>query len=194
MSTTTNLIRDDFAAARDVLARCSADTGLHDKIRRAGDLLAATLRGGGKIIACGNGGSHCDAMHFAEELSGRYRLNRPALAAIAVSDPAHLSCVANDFGYDAVFERYVEAVGREGDALLLFTSSGNSANLVRAAGIARKMGIPVVGLTGKDGGALAPLCDIELRIPHDGYADRIQELHIKIVHIMIHYIETELGY
>ena len=194
MSTTTNLIRDDFAAARDVLARGSADTGLHDKIRRAGDLLAATLRGGGKIIACGNGGSHCDAMHFAEELSGRYRLNRPALAAIAVSDPAHLSCVANDFGYDAVFERYVEAVGREGDALLLFTSSGNSANLVRAAGIARKMGIPVVGLTGKDGGALAPLCDIELRIPHDGYADRIQELHIKIVHIMIHYIETELGY
>ena len=194
MSTTTNLIQDDFAAARDVLTRCAADPALRQRIAEAGDLLATTLRDGGKIITCGNGGSHCDAMHFAEELSGRYRLNRPALAAIAASDPSHLSCVANDFGYDAVFERYVAAVGRPGDALLLFTSSGNSANLVRAAEQARRQGIRVIGFTGKDGGSVAPLCDIELRIPHDGFADRIQELHIKLVHILIHYIETELGY
>lgn len=194
MSTTIDQIQHDFESAQQVLAEFCADVSVWGRIAEVGDTLVQTLRSGNKIFSCGNGGSHCDAMHFAEELSGRYRNNRPALAALAISDVSHITCVANDFGYDAIFERYLEAVGNKGDAVVLFSSSGNSRNLVRAAEQARKQGITVIGFTGKDGGAIAPLCDKELRISSFGYADRIQELHIKLIHALIHYIETELGY
>jgi len=148
------------------------------------------MRSGGKVISCGNGGSMCDAMHFAEELTGRYRADRLALPAIAISDPSHLTCVGNDHGYEFVFSRFVEAMGQPGDVLLAISTSGNSPNVVRAAQAAKDGGMMVVGLTGKDGGALAPLCDAEVRVPWDGYADRIQEVHIKCIHALIDHIEA----
>ena len=134
----------------------------------------------------------CDAMHFAEELSGRYRENRPALAAMSISDPSHMSCVGNDYGYDFVFSRMVEALGQDGDVLVAISTSGNSSNVVKAVEAAKARGIFVLGLTGKDGGKLGPLCDVEVRVPWNGYADRIQEIHIKVIHSFIDYIETKL--
>jgi D-sedoheptulose 7-phosphate isomerase len=151
--------------------------------------MAECLLNGGKIISCGNGGSHCDAMHFAEELSGRYRGNRKALAAMAISDPSHISCVGNDYGYDFIFSRYVEALGKSGDILLGISSSGNSRNVILAMETAKAMGMKTIGLTGKDGGAMASLCDIEIRAPKSEYADRAQEIHIKVIHALIDSIE-----
>lgn len=151
--------------------------------------MAQSLKRGGKIISCGNGGSMCDAMHFAEELTGRYRNDRPSMAAISISDPSHISCVANDYGYEFVFSRFLESVGNDGDVLLAISTSGNSANVVRAAITARTRGMKVVGLTGKDGGKLAPLCDLEIRAPQSDYADRVQEIHIKVIHSLIDYLE-----
>ncbi|HYG38282.1 MAG TPA: D-sedoheptulose 7-phosphate isomerase [Cytophagales bacterium] len=155
------------------------------KIEAAAQEIANAIKNGKKVMSCGNGGSHCDAMHFAEELTGRYRENRPALPAIAISDVSHISCVGNDYGYDHVFSRFIEAVGTEGDVLLAISTSGNSANVLKAAEEARKKKIKVIGLTGKDGGKLAGLCDLEIRVNHHGFADRIQEIHIKVIHILI---------
>jgi D-sedoheptulose 7-phosphate isomerase len=153
------------------------------------------LQQGKKIIACGNGGSHCDAMHFAEELSGRYRENRPALAAMAISDPSHISCVSNDFGYNYVFSRFIEGLGNEGDVLFGISTSGNSANIIEAVKAAQTKGMAVVLLTGKDGGQLAAFDNVfEIRVDHFGYADRIQEIHIKVIHILIQLIEKEMGF
>jgi D-sedoheptulose 7-phosphate isomerase len=152
------------------------------------------LKAGGKILSCGNGGSHCDAMHFAEELTGRYRGNRPGIAAIAISDVSHISCVGNDYGFDQVFSRYVEAVGTKGDVLLGISSSGNSTNVINAMEAAKNKGMIVIGLTGKDGGKMAPLCDVEIRAPHSEFADRAQEIHIKVIHALIDSIEVGLGY
>jgi len=136
-----------------------------------------------------------DAMHFAEELSGKFRNDRPAYAAIAISSPAHITCVANDYGFDKVFSRGVEALGKPGDALLVISTSGNSPNIIEAARTAQANGIKVVALTGKDGGALAQekLIDYEIRIPWNGYSDRIQEMHIKCIHAMIDFIEKSLA-
>ncbi len=152
--------------------------------------MAEAIRSGNKIISCGNGGSHCDAMHFAEELSGRYRDNRRALAAIAISDVSHITCTANDYGFEYIFSRFVEGLGQPGDVLLGISTSGNSANVLRAAEAAKFRGMSVVALTGKDGGELAAFADVEIRVPHYGYADRIQEIHIKIIHVLILLIET----
>ena len=156
-------------------------------------MIAASLRNGGKVMSCGNGGSHCDAMHFAEELTGRYREDRPGYAGIAISDPSHLSCVSNDYGYQYVFSRYLEAVGRSGDVMLGISTSGNSGNIITAIEAAKNKGIKVVALTGKDGGKMAGLADVEIRVPYFGYADRIQEIHIKVIHILIMLIEKELA-
>jgi D-sedoheptulose 7-phosphate isomerase len=153
--------------------------------------LASCLAAGGRIFSCGNGGSMCDAMHFAEELSGRYRKDRRALAAQAISDPAHLTCVANDFGFDQVFARGVEAWARAGDALVVFSTSGNSPNVIQAAEAARARGVLVLGLLGKDGGRLKALCDRSVVVPAST-SDRIQEVHIKIVHLVIEEIERRL--
>jgi D-sedoheptulose 7-phosphate isomerase len=164
----------------------------HSSIAEAADLIAASLKNGGKIISCGNGGSSCDAMHFAEELTGRYRENRKALPAIAISDSSHMSCVANDYGYKYVFSRYLEALGTKGDVLLAISTSGNSENVLEAVKEAKNKGMFVVALTGKDGGKLLPLADVCINVPHVGFADRVQEVHIKIIHILILLIEQSM--
>ena len=152
--------------------------------------MVSALKNGGKIISCGNGGSMCDAMHFAEELSGRFRDDRAPLAAVSISDPSHISCVANDYGFDFVFSRYVEALGNSGDVLLAISTSGNSVNVIKAAEACKAKKIKVIGLTGKDGGKLSSLCDVEIRAPFSNYADRAQEIHIKVIHALIQYIES----
>lgn len=187
-----DLIRSELTDAAEVLNRFLADDANIQAIEQAAKLLADSFKAGGKVLSCGNGGSHCDAMHFAEELTGRYRENRPGYPAIAISDPSHLSCVANDFGYEYVFSRYLEAVGREGDVLFGLSTSGNSGNIIKAIEAAKAKGIQVIALTGKDGGKMAGLADVEIRVPHFGYADRIQEVHIKIIHILIQLVEKEM--
>jgi D-sedoheptulose 7-phosphate isomerase len=163
-------------------------------IDAAGQLMADTIAAGGKILSCGNGGSLCDAMHFAEEMTGRYRLNRPGFAAIAISDPSHMSCVGNDYGYDEVFARYTQAVGREGDVLLAITTSGTSKNVIKAVEAAKANGMKVVGMTGRSGTPLAEMADIAIVTPSgSAYADRVQELHIKAIHIMIELVERRLA-
>ena len=187
-----DIIRSELNEAADTLNKfLSEDANIH-AIQRAAVLLADSFKAGGKVLSCGNGGSHCDAMHFAEELTGRYRENRPGYPAIAISDVSHLSCVSNDFGYDYVFSRYVEAVGRAGDVLLGISTSGNSANIIKAIEAARAQGMKVITLTGKDGGKMTGSDDIEIRVPHFGYADRIQEIHIKVIHILMLLIEKEM--
>ncbi|TGD76935.1 D-sedoheptulose 7-phosphate isomerase [Hymenobacter wooponensis] len=185
----TDLIQAELTEARAVLDRFLQEPANLQAIAQAARLMADSLNENGKILTCGNGGSLCDAQHFAEELSGRYRQNRRALAAIALTEASHMSCVANDFGYDYVFSRFVEALGRPGDVLLAISTSGNSPNILNAAEAAKAAGMKVVSLTGKDGGKLAAISDVEIRVPHAGYADRIQEVHIKAIHIMIMLIE-----
>ncbi|ETE07586.1 phosphoheptose isomerase [Escherichia coli LAU-EC8] len=187
-----DLIRNELNEAAETLANFLKDDANIHAIQRAAVLLADSFKGGGKVLSCGNGGSHCDAMHFAEELTGRYRENRPGYPAIAISDVSHISCVGNDFGFNDIFSRYVEAVGREGDVLLGISTSGNSANVIKAIAAAREKGMKVITLTGKDGGKMAGTADIEIRVPHFGYADRIQEIHIKVIHILIQLIEKEM--
>jgi D-sedoheptulose 7-phosphate isomerase len=184
-----DLIRAELTEARSVLDQFLADDTNLACIAQAAELVAASLQQGGKVMTCGNGGSLCDAQHFAEELSGRYRQDRRALAAIALTEASHMTCVANDFGFEFVFSRFVEALGRPGDVLLAISTSGNSPNILRAAEAARALGVQVISLTGKDGGKLASLSDVEIRVPHFGFADRIQEVHIKAIHIMILLIE-----
>ncbi|MCC8374733.1 MULTISPECIES: D-sedoheptulose 7-phosphate isomerase [Photorhabdus] len=187
-----DLIRSELSEAVDTLAKFLSDDANIEAIQKAAVLLADSFKAGGKVLSCGNGGSHCDAMHFAEELTGRYRENRPGYPAIAISDVSHLSCVSNDFGYEFVFSRYVEAVGKEGDVLLGISTSGNSGNIIKAVEAARVRGMKVITLTGKDGGKMAGTADVEIRVPHFGYADRIQEIHIKVIHILIQLIEKEM--
>ncbi|BCK03801.1 D-sedoheptulose 7-phosphate isomerase [Vibrio cholerae] len=188
-----DLIRSELTEAADVLQKFLSDDHNIAQIEAAAKLIADSFKQGGKVLSCGNGGSHCDAMHFAEELTGRYRENRPGYPGIAISDPSHLSCVSNDFGYDYVFSRYVEAVGAKGDVLFGLSTSGNSGNILKAIEAAKTKGMKTIALTGKDGGKMAGLADVEIRVPHFGYADRIQEVHIKIIHIIIQLIEKEMA-
>lgn len=187
-----DLIKSELLEAADVLNKFLSDENNIAQIESAAKMIADSFKQGGKVLSCGNGGSHCDAMHFAEELTGRYRENRPGFPGIAISDPSHLSCVSNDFGYDHVFSRYVEAVGSKGDVLFGLSTSGNSGNILKAIDAAKAKGMKSIALTGKDGGKMAGLADIEIRVPHFGYADRIQEIHIKIIHIIIQLIEKEM--
>ncbi|OAN18746.1 phosphoheptose isomerase [Photobacterium jeanii] len=188
-----DLIRAELTEAADVLNSFLSDEKNMADIEAAAKLLAESFKQGGKVLSCGNGGSHCDAMHFAEELTGRYRENRPGYPGIAISDPSHLSCVSNDFGYEYVFSRYLEAVGQKGDVLFGLSTSGNSGNILKAIEAAHAKGMKVIALTGKDGGKMAGLADVEIRVPHFGYADRIQEIHIKIIHILIMLVEKEMA-
>ncbi|MFY0593383.1 D-sedoheptulose 7-phosphate isomerase [Roseivirga sp.] len=185
------LILEELEEAANVLNRFLSDNANLIQIESAAKVMADAINNGGKIFSCGNGGSHCDAMHFAEELTGRYREDRKALPAIAISDPSHMSCVSNDFGYDYIFSRYIEGLGKEGDVLLGISTSGSSKNVLRAAEMAKQKKMIVVGLTGKNGGELADMVDVEIRVPHLGFADRIQEIHIKVIHILIQLIEKQ---
>lgn len=186
-------IKQHFEEAQGVLTDFLANEQNFLKIEQAGRIMVNALKSNNKIISCGNGGSMCDAMHFAEELSGRYRDDRKALAAIAISDASHLTCVANDYGFDKIFSRFVEGLGNHGDVLLAISTSGNSANVLYAIKAAKEKGMKIIGLTGKNGGEMADLCDVEIRVPHFAYADRIQEIHIKIIHSLIDFVEREIG-
>lgn len=155
-------------------------------------MICRCFQKGGKILLAGNGGSLCDAMHFAEELTGFYRHQRPALPAIALSDPGHMSCVANDVGYEHVFSRAVEALGRSEDVLVVMTTSGNSPNLVEAVKTAKEKGLATIGFLGKSGGKLKGLCDLDLTVNGFAYSDRIQEAHMTAIHILIEQIERTL--
>ncbi len=185
-------LKHGFVQAREMLDAFLSEPSNIERITEAGRLMADSLSAEGKIISCGNGGSMCDAMHFAEELTGRFRDDREPVAAISISDPSHITCTANDYGFDRIFSRYVRAVGRSGDVLLAISTSGNSANILEAARVARQKEMKVVALTGKDGGKLAGLSDIEIRAPWSDYSDRVQEIHIKIIHALILYIEKNL--
>lgn len=187
-----DLIRNSFSEAQQLLDEfVSAEENLM-KVKEAGDLLVKMFQEGGKVFSCGNGGSLCDAMHFAEELTGRFRNDRAALPAVAIADAAHISCVSNDMGYGEVFSRYLEAWGKPGDVLLAISTSGNSDNVLKAVQVAQAKQMKVIGLTGKNGGKMKALCDISIIVPWNGYSDRIQEIHIKIIHILIEYIEQAL--
>lgn len=187
------VVRAALSEARDALAALLADEAMQASVARAGALLAETFRQGGKVYACGNGGSMCDAMHFAEELTGRYRDDRPGYPAVAIADASHLSCVGNDYGYAQVFARYVQAHGRAGDVLLAITTSGTSKNVVAAAEKARELGVKVIALTGRQNAPIAELADIAIVTPAGRYADRVQELHIKVIHILIELVERKLA-
>jgi D-sedoheptulose 7-phosphate isomerase len=185
-------IKEHFEEAKQILQQFMSNEQNMLRIEQAGQLMTGALQKGKKIISCGNGGSMCDAMHFAEELTGRYRDNRKALAAISISDPSHIACVSNDYGYEFVFSRYLEAVGNADDILLAISTSGNSVNVLHAIETAKQKGMHIVGLTGKDGGKMATICDVEIRAPQSKYADRAQEIHIKCIHALIDYIERNI--
>ena len=185
-------IRNELTQAIEVLTNFVSDNKNLEAIQQAAVLIADSFKQGGKVLSCGNGGSHCDAMHFAEELTGRFRDNRPSYPAIAISDVSHISCVGNDYGFDYIFSRYVEGVGNKGDVLLGISTSGNSTNVIKAIEAAKQKGMKIITLTGKDGGKMNGLADVDIRVPHFGYADRVQEIHIKIIHILILLIEKEM--
>ena len=185
-------IRHSLLEAQTALEGLLSQPTTLDDIAAGADLLVAALQSGKRIFSCGNGGSMCDAMHFAEELSGRYRLDRKGLPAAAISDPGHLTCVGNDYGYDHVFARYLESHATSGDCLLAISTSGKSKNILIAAQTARRIGMKTIALTGRRDSELHPLVDIDICTPAGAYADRVQELHIKVIHILIELIERSL--
>ena len=189
--TSKEAIQKHFDEAAEVLNNFNNNTNI-EAIHTALSIMIDALKNGNKLISCGNGGSMSDAMHFAEELSGRFRNERQALAALSISDPTHISCVANDYGYDYVFSRYIEALGSQGDVLIGISTSGNSKNVINAVEIAKKKGLKTVVLTGKTGGLLSNMADIEIRAPQSEFADRAQEIHIKVIHALIDGIERAL--
>jgi D-sedoheptulose 7-phosphate isomerase len=176
-----------------VLSALAADAAMMAVCAEGADRLVACLRAGRTVLVCGNGGSMADAMHFAEELTGRFRKDRPALPALACSDPTHLSCVANDYGFEQVFSRWIEALARPGDCVVLLSTSGNSANITRAAAAARERGAVTIALLGRGGGTLAGRCDVEIIVQGET-SDRIQELHMLILHAWVEAVETGLGF
>ncbi len=185
-------IRKSLNEAKAALDALAANDAVLAAIERAAQALIGAFKAGGRAYACGNGGSMSDAVHFAEELTGRFRDDRPGLPAIAISDPGHLTCVANDFGYEHVFSRFIESHGRAGDCLLAISTSGKSPNILAAARAAKKLKMTVIALTGKAGTELETLADVCLATPGGNYSDRVQELHIKIIHILIEMIERAM--
>jgi D-sedoheptulose 7-phosphate isomerase len=184
-------IKNSLLQAQETLTTFMSSQSNLDDIQKAVELLTNAYQSKRRVFSCGNGGSMCDAMHFAEELTGRYRKDRAALAATAIADPSHMSCVANDFGYDKVFSRYIEGWGESGDILLAISTSGNSPNVLNAVSEAKKRGMHIIGLSGKTGGELKKLAEPCL-IVESSITDRIQEIHIKIIHILIEGIERNL--
>ncbi len=189
---TDNQIENNFIETIKLAKNFIEDLENLEKVKFSAQIMTNCIKKKAKIISCGNGGSMTDAMHFAEELTGRFGKDRPSIPAVAISDSGYISCVANDYGYESVFSRFIEAFGQENDVLLAISTSGNSPNVLKAAKTAKNNRIKVIGLTGNDGGKLATLCDIEIRVPHFGYADRIQEIHIQIIHSLVQQIENSL--
>ena len=185
-------VRNALLEAQTALQNLIANEASIQAIANAGEALAATFKQGGQVFSCGNGGSMCDAMHFAEELSGRYRLNRAALPASSISDAGYMSCVANDFGYDFVFSRYLEAHAKKGDCLVAISTSGKSKNVMAAVDVAKARGMTIIGMMGKPDTPLWHAADIKISAPGGAYADRVQEMHIKAIHIMIELVERAL--
>lgn len=187
-----NYVQNALLEARAALSSMLDDDILLEIVSAAGDALARALADGNRVFSCGNGGSMCDAMHFAEELSGRYRSNRPALGAAAISDVSHLTCVSNDYGYEFVFSRYLEGHGRSGDFLLAISTSGTSKSILNAVAVARAKGMKVIGMHGTPGCPLSHIADFDICTPAGNFADRVQECHIKIIHILIELVERKL--
>ena len=185
-------LRDHFEEGAKLADAVLRDEAFLAAMERGAQLLVEALGSEHKILSCGNGGSMCDAMHFAEELSGRYRDDRKPFAALSLSDPSAMTCIGNDYGFERVFARQTLALGQSGDVLLAISTSGNSGNVLAAATQAKELGMGVLALTGNDGGKLAGLADVEVRVPWSGYADRIQEVHIRCIHAWIHAVEQQL--
>ncbi len=192
MADLVKVVREDLEEAARALDALLRNEEMLAAVAKAGEAIAGAIRSGGKVMSCGNGGSLCDSMHFAEEMTGRFRDDRRPYPAVAIADASHMSCVGNDYGYEHVFSRYVEGVGRPGDVLLAISTSGTSRNVVAAARAARAKSITVVGMTGKPGTELCNLSDIAIVTPGGRYADRVQELHIKVIHILIELVERQL--
>ncbi len=184
-------IKTAFETARSVLETFIADETNLKAVDSLAQKVAKAIQNGNKVITCGNGGSMCDAMHFAEELTGRFRDDRRSLPALAIADPSHITCTGNDYGFDAIFSRYVEGLGNEGDILLGISTSGNSPNIINAVKVAKQKGMTTVGLLGKSGGELKNIVDLPIVVPANT-SDRIQEIHIKIIHIVIEITEKLL--
>ena len=182
-------IRNSLKEAQTALTRLISTEATLVQIESAAKIIIKSLDTQNRIFSCGNGGSMCDAMHFAEELTGRYRNNRKAYPAVSISDPSHMSCVANDFGYDFVFSRYIEAHGEKGDALIAISTSGSSPTILQAARTAKSKGIHVIALSGNINEELKKYTEVYICTPAGEFADRVQELHIKILHILIEMIE-----
>lgn len=181
-----------FSEAAILLNRLRDDARILDTLGEMAGRILSTFEADGKVLVCGNGGSMADAMHFAEEWTGRFRADRRPYPVLALGDPTHLTCVGNDYGFDQVFERLVRALGRPGDTLLVLSTSGNSRNLVLAAEAGRQQGVAVLGLLGRGGGDLLALCDVAAVMPGET-SDRIQELHMLALHCLIEAVEGRLG-
>jgi D-sedoheptulose 7-phosphate isomerase len=192
MTSNNPSIEAALAGAANTLEAFRSDAAALAAVTAFVELAHSTLNTGGKLLSCGNGGSMCDAMHFAEEWTGRFRGDRKALPALAFSDPAQLTCIANDFGYEEVFARQVSAHGRKGDVLVVLSTSGDSPNIQRALEEAREIGVHTVGLLGKEGGAARALCDVAIVVPSAQTSDRIQEVHITVLHAVIEAVERRL--
>jgi len=190
--TSTVIFDRAFADAAQVLDEFRSNPTVLGTLEQMADELAECFKRRGRVFSCGNGGSLTDAAHFAEEFSGRFRNDRAPLPAMAFTDPAHLTCVANDYGYEHVFSRMVDAFGHEGDTLVLLSTSGRSPNLLRAAEAAKRRGVHVYGFLGKGGGDLLPLCDRVVLAPGET-SDRIQELHMLALHALIEAVEARLA-
>ena len=190
---TKTIIQDSLAQAHEELERFMADPVTVPSIEKAAEVMSGCLSSGGKIISCGNGGSLCDATHFAEELTGRFRNDRRPFPAMAINDPAYLTCVGNDYSFDVVFSRWIEAFGKPGDVLLAISTSGTSPNIIKAAEAAKSLGMMVVALTSKKGQTLSALSDVAIMAPDAPHSDRIQEIHIKVIHILIEAIESSIS-
>ena len=188
------IIENSLSEALDELERFLADPATVLSIGRCVDILTESLASGGKVMSCGNGGSLCDATHFAEELTGRFRNSRRPLPAMSVNDPAYFTCVGNDFSFEVIFQRWVEAFGKPGDVLLAISTSGTSVNVLNAVEAARKIGMKIIALTSVKGKPLAEASDVAVQAPDAPHSDRIQEIHIKVIHIMIEALEKKMGF
>lgn len=187
-----DLIQHSLNEAMEMLQAFTRDEKTVENISLAAEICAGCIASGGKIITCGNGGSLCDATHMAEELTGRFRGNRTSLPAISINDPAYITCTGNDFSFDDIFSRYVESLGQQSDVLVAISTSGKSENIIRAARTAREKGLHVIALTSKTANPLIDLADVAVCAPPAPHSDRIQEIHIKVIHILIEAIEAQL--